>query len=535
MKKLNKLSVLALTSLFILSSCETTELDLTSNPNALSPENASVDLFINNVQEDFANFVNSMGDVGARLTRIAQMSGDRMYQDAYSPNSFSGVWSSAYQGMMEDLRVMNGIAAENGLTYHIGMGQVMQAYILMTLVDYFGDVPYTEALLGAENLNPAADSGQSVYNSALGLLDSAISNLSGGGPAPQYDMYYGGNADGWIKAANSIKKRAYLNMGDFGSYSAITNYIKTNADDFQFQWGTNAINPDVRHPIYRYNYTNTGAGDYQSNWMMNRMMVGRNGQRDPRIYYQYYRQVGLTPGTDGPVDEISLECSLPGYYQPPHIIAYGLYCYLTEGYWGRDHGNDEGIPPDGFKRTLMGVYPAGGAFDDGGFDSKGAGDGLGGNGITPVVLSSWMHFMDAEVAASGGSGDVTTSTLAGIENSLNKVDDIAGAPAMAQASIDSYLANFAVEWGAASTLDAKLELWAEEFWVTQRGNGIDAYNSYRRNGYPKNLQPTLEPNPGPFPVSMWYPANYAATNSNVTQKSDVTGRVFWNTSGPTVD
>ena len=71
MKKLNKLSVLALTSLFILSSCETTELDLTSNPNALSPENASVELFINNVQEDFAYFVNSLGDTGARLTRIA--------------------------------------------------------------------------------------------------------------------------------------------------------------------------------------------------------------------------------------------------------------------------------------------------------------------------------------------------------------------------------------------------------------------------------------------------------------------------------
>ena len=247
MKKLNKLSVLALTSLFILSSCETTELDLTSNPNALSPENASVELFINNVQEDFAYFVNSLGDTGARLTRIAQLSGDRMYQDAYSPGSFSGIWSSAYQGMMEDIRVMNTIASEQGLTYHIGMGQVIQAYILLTLVDYFGDVPYTEALLGSENLNPAADSGQSVYNSALSLLDQAISNFSGGGPAPQYDMYYGGNAAGWIKAANSIKKRAYLNMGDTGSYSAITNYITTNADDFQFQWGTNAINPDVQN------------------------------------------------------------------------------------------------------------------------------------------------------------------------------------------------------------------------------------------------------------------------------------------------
>ena len=85
MKKLNKLSVLALTSLFILSSCETTELDLTSNPNALSPENASVDLFINNVQEDFANFVNSMGDVGACLLYTSPSPRDR--QKSRMPSS----------------------------------------------------------------------------------------------------------------------------------------------------------------------------------------------------------------------------------------------------------------------------------------------------------------------------------------------------------------------------------------------------------------------------------------------------------------
>ena len=64
---------------------------------------------------------------------------------------------------------------------------------------------------------------------------------------------------------------------------------------------------------------------------------------------------------------------------------------------------------------------------------------------------------------------------------MNKVD-ISGAPAMDQLCL---AANFTTEWTAASSLDAKLELWAEEFWITQRGNGIDAYNSYRRNGYPK--------------------------------------------------
>ena len=78
-------------------------------------------------------------------------------------------------------------------------------------------------------------------------------------------------------------------------------------------------------------------------------------------------------------------------------------------------------------------------------------------------------------------------------------------------------------------------MWATEFFISLTGNGIDAYNSYRRNGYPKNLQPMLEADPGPFPVSMWYPQNYAANNSNVTQKTALTGRVFWNSNGPAVD
>ena len=104
MKKLNILSILALTSLVVLSSCETTELDLTNNPNALSPEQASTDLFINNIQEDFASFVSSMGDVGAELTRVAYMGGDRQYRDNYGPGSFSGVWALSLIHISEPTR-----------------------------------------------------------------------------------------------------------------------------------------------------------------------------------------------------------------------------------------------------------------------------------------------------------------------------------------------------------------------------------------------------------------------------------------------
>ena len=76
-------------------------------------------------------------------------------------------------------------------------------------------------------------------------------------------------------------------------------------------------------------------------------------------------------------------------------------------------------------------------------------------------------------------------------------------------------------------------MWATEFFISLTGNGIDAYNSYRRNGFPRSLQPNIEPDPGQFPLSQYYPANYVNTNRNATQKSAKTVRIFWNTNGPT--
>ena len=107
------------------------------------------------------------------------MSG-RTYANVYSPNSFDGRWSSAYQGMLEDIRLMNELAAER--PYALGMGEVMEAYIYLTLVDYFGDVPQAEAL-DANNgvLNPNASAGADVYAHAIAKLDAAIANFTTGG------------------------------------------------------------------------------------------------------------------------------------------------------------------------------------------------------------------------------------------------------------------------------------------------------------------------------------------------------------------
>ena len=78
-----------------------------------------------------------------------------------------------------------------------------------------------------------------------------------------------------------------------------------------------------------------------------------------------------------------------------------------------------------------------------------------------------------------------------------------------------------------------MDLWATEYFIAMAGNGIDAYNSYRRNGFPSDIQPNIEPDPGSFPLSMFYPSDYTSSSSNAKQKSDVNERVFWNTNGPT--
>jgi hypothetical protein len=526
----------------VVTSCETLDIELTENPNALSPSQADPGFFLNSIQVDFAYWVHSMGDRGGELTRINYMNG-RNYDNIYSPDSWNGLWSSAYRGMLEDIRLMNLIAEERGLQFEIGMGKVFQSYIMLTLVDNFGDVPYSEALKGGEGvLNPVSDDGATVYASAIALLDSAIADFNAGALAgSSNDFYYGGNSSKWIKAANSIKKKALLNTGDLAGYNAISDYISTAADDFEFQWGTNQATPDTRHPLYRQNYTNTGGGEYQSNWIVFNMLNGHAGNTDPRLPYYYYRQVSETPGFDSAENEEVLECGLTGYYVPPQLRGDDTpFCAPTNsaskpagGYWGRDHGNDNGTPPDGFLRTLRGTYPAGGKYDDRSFDGQVLGAGEKGAGITPVMLSSWMHFMNAEVAVGQGDlGKATAETLTALTQALEKTDDLGG-DALATADIDSYVAAFTSDWNAAGPTADKLDMWATEYFISMVGNGIDAYNSYRRNGYPRSLQPNVEPDPGSFPTTQYFPANFVNNNKNGSQRSSKSDRVFWNTSGAT--
>jgi hypothetical protein len=238
MKKI-KIFILASIGLFALNSCETTEMDLIDNPNFLTPDEADINFFLNDIQISFARTVNTFGTFGSATTRINYMNGGGgNYNTAYSDVSFNTVWANSYQRVIKDIRTMNPLAEEIELSKHIGVGQVIEAYLMMTLVDFFGDVPYSEAF-DEFNLDPKLDSGAEIYASVINLLNQAIANFNDeDSPNIATDLYYDNDFEKWTKLANTLKMKAYIQTrlvdnNAIASFQQIVNsgnYITGNSD-----------------------------------------------------------------------------------------------------------------------------------------------------------------------------------------------------------------------------------------------------------------------------------------------------------------
>ena len=549
MKKINKISVLLILLLGLtFTSCETTDLDLVNDPNQVTVVNGDLERYMTAIQVDFKSFANAMGGNGAALVRIGQM-GSVNYVNAFSPASTNFEWRLAYSNMFSDMKNAEELATSlGGRNKHVGVMKVLKAYTLMTLVDYFGDVPFSEATNLSDFPQPSLDDDAAVYAAVISMLDEAKTLLQDDESISiGVDYYYNNNFDRWVKLANTLKMNAYLNTrlvdGDaINKLNAIANsgnFIASTADDFQFRYDVVVNNQiDSRHPGYQSDYTAGGVTGYQSNWMMDQML--QDG--DPRIRYYYYRQNECTPnsvGEDGatcPPNPEALFCSTQA--KPVHYPGSMVFCSVENGYWGRDHGFGGGIPPDTFLRTGRGVYPVGGNYDDSRFASVGLEQGGGGAGITPIWLASWSHFMLAEVAlVSGGaaSGYLQDAMQISIDKvmsfgSLDGEADLSttdnGGTVPTSGTVDQYIDRIADDFNMGN-MAAKWNILGLQSFVAHYGNGSNSYNYYRRTGYPTTLQFTVEPTPGNFVRSFFYPADEATPNPNVEQKPNVDGQVFW--------
>lgn len=547
MKKINKnIFWLFLITLFI--SCETTELNLLEDPNLPSADNLDPDTNLNFVCYSLSEFFEEATEAGAESVRLEYMFDT--YQVNYNNSNVNaaGMWTIAYSDILNEIDKIEPILIESGRVRHLGILKIIRAYTLMTLVDYFGDVPLSDALNGGDNF-PTLDLGQDVYTKALADLDAALvdfSNIDDDITPDATDLFYAGDETKWTRLANSLKLKYYLSkrsIDQAGSASGIANiliednFITDSADDFFWQAGT-SNNPQSKHQYYVEEYEAANTGEYIPNYLAWAMTIEK-GIDDPRLRYYIYRQANSFP-TDPAVLNNEIDCwndPRPDTYAAIDAISAQPmpFCALFDrgdGYWGRDHSENDGIPPDNAKRMTFGVYPAGGIFDDGQASGIDSGDGLNGAGIWPIMMNSYMYFMRAEAALYLSTTDDARAMLEeGVRNSISTVMSKLPNPASFNNIPDTDDVNDYVDvvlalYDAATTNDEKMAVVGKEYWLAMYGNGVEGYNLYRRTGTPINLQPTYL-GTGSFPRSFLYPNVSVDRNPNINQKSGLTEQVFW--------
>ncbi len=534
-------SLLAASTLCFATSCD---LDLLENPNAVTASTASPDFLLNSIQLDYTDLYNDVSNDGMSLTRIINQ-GSAQYESSYTVQSTNAYWSNSYANILADIKFLEPLAEEANFQRHLGIAKTIKAMVLFHLVDSYGDVPLSEAL-DETNFFPNTDSGESVYSAALESLNQASAHFAATSAGSPNDYFYAGNYSKWIRLVNTLKLRYHLNLklvDPSGSKSAIDALIAEGnllkeGDDFAFRFGTNAADPDSRHPGYAGSYT-SGGGTYHSTFYMWHMTEAK-GFDDPRSRFYWYRQV-----TANPTDPALIEC-LTIIAPPQYLVQNFIYCLPGDrGYWGRDHLDPDGVPPDGLLRTVWGLYPAGGRFDD---DSATPVNnptlGAQGAGLFPIMLASYADFMLAEASLTLNENPATAKTymLSGIRKHMNFVRNFGNSSQESGSisnffeeeeidlttEINDYVTYVGNEYDTAPAGE-KMYIIGREYWLSLFGNGVEALNLYKRTGQPSRMQPGLEPDAGLFPRTFLYPNNYMVTNNNAVQKENLGVQAFWDT------
>jgi hypothetical protein len=171
------------------------------------------------------------GDLG-RYTGVFTQQFTGSYRQFASYNNyvfnsadFGNPWNTMYTTCMGNLNQIIKISNEKGYRNYAGVAKVMMAYSISLTSDLWGDVPFSDAFKGLDNLQPKYDKQKDIYTSALSLCDEAIIDLSITGseagslkPASE-DLMYNGDLAAWTAFAHALKARLYLHQSKFNNES----------------------------------------------------------------------------------------------------------------------------------------------------------------------------------------------------------------------------------------------------------------------------------------------------------------------------
>ncbi len=207
--------------------------------------------------------------------------------DNYEPTNPASAWDNLYYSLSDAYDLMKR-AEEQQAPHHLGIRQVLMAYQLGLVADFWGDAPYSEAFGKVKTLQPKYDTEEELYKAQVNLLDQAIINLQKPNTvlfSDGSDLIHLNKSEKWLKTAYALKARVLNKVSKKAVYdskailAAIDNAYKANSDDAGMAT-FKGINPWAQVAT---NNDNLNLDGWLSANFIDHLNGKTYGQEDPRI------------------------------------------------------------------------------------------------------------------------------------------------------------------------------------------------------------------------------------------------------------
>lgn len=533
-------------------------LDINQNPNAFTPESVTPDVVLAQALNTTATLYtggNTSGNVGTSpqnfnsysswaagyWTKTNTVNG---YSEEQTFNYTTSFYANLFNLTYDNLNDYNIIQLRGAGAYpnHVAVARIMKAYDFLLLVDQYGDIPYSQALLGAANVTPTYDKAQDIYKDLLVQLTAAIAEINNAPSSARSvgpeDIVFNGNMAKWKQFANSLKLRILLRESQTGN-SAIDTDVRTQLQALQNATDgfitTDVVvqpgysqNQNQQNPLYnRYAYTQAGVAATERNYQVPTQYIldQYNSNNDPRLSQLYTEGSTLVGGTATP----GYVGGVLGEGTPP--AASGTATANTR-VASRFLGQETASPGDatpggvfkGFNQATPLMLLSEQLFSKAEAETRGL--MVGGNDAAKAdfnngILASFMYFYrTAADLPAAIPANTAASTLAGVP----EYNTFIGTTATGGSNVANPLVNFDVAT-TNGTLGKQTIIIYQKYLAMNTVASTEAWDDYRRTGLPKI---PLSPQATKFATRLLYPLSETNTNSaNVPKGVDQFTKIFW--------
>lgn len=510
--KLNRLLYIALIS-FAFIRCTDGFEELNVNP--INPQDIQAELvFQRSLSRPYGGWEYQVGHnlFSNHYAQYVSNTKDGFKSDRYNiPNGWSNViWETYFVHINPQYLYIKSVVADNESEQNkVDISRIWNVHQAQFVVDTYGDLPYFKAGLGEENL--AYDSQKEIYYSFFEQLKTSVDNLQKQTKQVTYGAYdhmYNGNPEMWIKFANSLRLRYAIRISKVDPEKAKMEGEAALAADLISSNGENASLKVNRENV-------TGGHNFRAiaDWNEFRasstfidILKNTSTIHDPRMKMFWaapreknaddsYKPIkGLDNGLEpSKLGNAVAECSNLGPAmirdREYMVLSYSEVCFLKA------------------EAALLGWSGAGDAQEN--YD-KGV----------KASFSYWDNQLkektNAALLSHSVNKDLDYPILVDQYNELIETD--------ALSQVDQYMTGGA-QWNSSDTKEEKLRKIITQKYIANFPDGMESWCEFRRTGYPSEIKPIIDPEPGTVPQGQfikrlkYVEAEYDYNKANVTASS----------------